>query len=177
MALKTFTINNGSANQALVTNGSGVLSFAAVGASAGQVIQVVTATDSTERSGTSSTFSLNSSTLTLNITPSAAANKIYITLSTTVEVDGNNLQGKLTIFRDSTDLGAASNLGLGSYYGGYAPDGANSADNITCAILDSPNTTSSITYQIRFRNTNNSSPIYINKYGMKGSITAFEIKG
>jgi len=32
MALKTFTINNGSANQALVTNGSGVLSFAAVSA-------------------------------------------------------------------------------------------------------------------------------------------------
>ena len=65
----------------LQTNGSGVLSFAGVSASAGQVIQVVNATDSTERSTTSGSFVTASNTLSVSITPSSSSNKILILVS------------------------------------------------------------------------------------------------
>ena len=70
MALKTFTINNGSANQALVTNGSGVLSFAAVGASAGQVIQVVSTTKTDIFTRTDSVDFADVTGVNVTITPS-----------------------------------------------------------------------------------------------------------
>ena len=168
MALKTFTTADGSANQALVTNGSGVLSFAAVGASAGQVIQVVGATDSTARSTSSTSYAFPSGCLlTVTITPSAAANKILILGSFGIfsSVSG----GAYTIFKDSTNLGA----GLYNGFGGIQSDG-----NLFTAMsyLDSPNTTSAITYQIRLANSG-AQPITVNTSSIPGSITCLEIKG
>jgi hypothetical protein len=164
MALKTFTTADGSANQALVTNGSGVLSFATVGASAGQVIQVVTATDSTQRSTNTGVFTLASSTLSLSITPSSASNKVYILLAVSCQADN----GRITIFRDSTNLGNATH-GFGQVSGENSSIGA-------IAVLDSPNSTSAITYQVRI-NTQGGY-MYINAINnCLGTITAFEIKG
>ena len=164
MALKTFTTADGSANQALVTNGSGVLSFAAVGASAGQVIQVVTATDQTTRTTTSSSFTLASSTLTLSITPSASANKVFVIVTTGIV----GIQGHITIFRDSTNLGNGSNgmsyLNSDVYHAGAVSN------------LDSPNTTSAVTYEVRIR-SDAGQVTTINTNSSKASITAFEIKG
>ncbi len=162
MALKTFTTADGSANQALVTNGSGVLSFAAVGASAGQVIQVLSATDSTERNTTSTSFVTASNTLSVTITPSATANKIFIICHTAA--GNSNIQ--LTIFRDATNLGNATN-GMTFH---------NAAATACITFLDSPNTTSSITYQLYIR-SRDSTTQYINNTDPKGSITVMEVKG
>jgi hypothetical protein len=160
MALKTFTTADGSANQALVTNGSGVLSFAAVGASAGQVIQVVTATAS--------------NTLSVTITPSSASNKIFIIITATGYANAGGVDAIYTIFRDATDLGAASNKGIAIIYNG----GNDSASPCGISILDSPNTTSAITYQLYMRNASGGGNItYINYGASKGSITCMEIKG
>ena len=176
MALKTFTTADGSANQALVTNGSGVLSFAAVGASAGQVIQVVTATDSTERTSTSTSFVTASNTLSVSITPSSASNKVFITAGLSVGTpDVNNRTMFFTIYRGATDLGAASDKGLAVYYGGYVLDMFSPVVGMPVSILDSPNTTSAITYQVYFRVGSGTG--YINYVNTKASITAFEIKG
>jgi hypothetical protein len=174
MALKTFTTADGSANQALVTNGSGVLSFAAVGASAGQVIQVVTATDSTQRSTSSTSFVTASNTLSVTITPSSASNKIFIIITATGYANAGGVDAIYTIFRDATDLGAASNKGIAIIYNG----GNDSASPCGISILDSPNTTSAITYQLYMRNASGGGNItYINYGASKGSITCMEIKG
>ena len=156
----TFTLPSadGSANQALITNGSGSLSFATVGATAGQVIQVVTATDSTSRSTTSSSYS-TASTMSVNITPSSTSNKIFVIASTSMAATN----GYFTIFRDSTDLNLA-------YYGSQDVYNAGAL-----SILDSPNTTSQVNYQFRFKS--NSGTTEINVGPAKGAITAFEIKG
>ena len=157
---------DGSANQALVTNGSGVLSFAAVGAAAGQVIQVVTATDSTQRTTSSTTFVTASNTLSVSITPSSASNKIFVIATTTFGVSGDgNMYG--TIFRGATNIGDATN--------GMAGASASIACTAGMSVLDSPNTTSATTYEVRVRVTGGTSSM--NWTGTKGSITCLEIKG
>jgi len=163
----TFTLPSadGSANQALITNGSGSLSFATVGATAGQVIQVISATDQTQRSTTSTSFVTGSNTLSVTITPSATANKIFIIVGASLVGDGG-YQGIFTIYRDATNLGNGNN-GLTNALG---------YDAGCITYLDSPNTTSAITYQVYFRSITTDT-VLVNASSSKGSITCFEIKG
>ena len=137
----------------------------------GKLLQVVTATDSTSRSTTSTSFVTASNTLSLSITPSSASSKIFITYSSNGYKNGNNEFSYVTIFRDATNLGD-SNSGLNALFVG--------ADDIAVpfagSILDSPNTTSAITYEIRIRT--NAGTFFLNYPGtgqVKASITAFEI--
>jgi hypothetical protein len=167
MALKTFTTADGSANQALVTNGSGVLSFAAVGASAGQVIQVLTATDQTSRSTTSQSFVTGSNTLTVTITPSSASNKILILVST--QAYGSTSPVFTTLYRDATNLGNGNN--------GMMAGPTDASWNSNFSIYDSPATTSATTYQVYFRFTSASGIAFLNNETVKSSITCLEVKG
>ena len=167
MALKTFTINDGSANQALVTNGSGVLSFAAVGASAGQVIQVLGATDSTGRSTTSTSFVTGSNTLSVTITPSSASNKIAIFVNHYTYNDVATTFA--TIYRGATNLGGTNGMSYGGTNGG-AIDYTTSYN-----YLDSPSTTSATTYQVYFRA--NSGTAFICGSNTLSQIIVMEIKG
>ena len=159
---------DGSANQALVTNGSGVLSFAAVGASAGQVIQVVTATDSTQRTTSSTSYAFPSgSTLSVTITPSSASNKILVLLG--AKCLSNSSLGAVTIFRGSTNLGTGT-------YNGFCSVGNDEALYVGANYLDSPGTTSATTYQIRAANSTGNA-FEIPSGAATASITVMEIKG
>ncbi|NDB61855.1 hypothetical protein EB001_25955, partial [bacterium] len=169
----TYTLPSadGTSGQVLQTNGSGVLSFAGVSASAGQVIQVKTATDDTARSTTSGTYVTASNTLSLSITPSSTSNKILLILSSmgTANTYGNYL----TIFRNSTNLGSAN--GENAFFNLEGFGGVtNSA--IGVHYLDSPATTSAITYEVRFK-VGGSISMYLNYGNVRGSLTAMEIKG
>jgi len=166
---------DGSANQALVTNGSGVLSFAAVGASAGQVIQVKTATDSSTRTTSSTSFTAASNTLSVSITPASASNKIFLMANLGSSGSENDQAIYFTIYRDSTNLGTA-NYGFSSIYTYVGDVGSTLSIPASMSYLDSPSTTSSITYQVRFRASagtvgmNEISPSLM-------SLTVMEIKG
>jgi hypothetical protein len=135
----------------------------------GKVLQVVTATDSTQRSSSSTSFVTISNTLSVSITPSSASNKIFIICNCTF---GNSSQGqaaKATIFRDATNLGATNGM-MDSF-----SDSGTIREQGSMSILDSPNTTSSVTYQAYFSVSGGS--VDINWNDTKGSITAFEIAG
>jgi hypothetical protein len=157
----------------LVTNGSGVLSFAAVGASAGQVIQVVTATDSTLRTTTSTSFVTGSNTLSVSITPSSASNKVFVIVSSSISNSSGEGFTYATIYRGATNLAGGNGMAI-----------VNSAPSLTAiraplcmTILDSPNTTSATTYQVYFRSNDTSYTANLNIDQAKGSITVMEIKG
>ena len=137
---------------------------------AGAVLQVVTATDTTERSTSSTSFVTGSNALSVSITPSSASNKILILVSSTTFVDADQ-NGFYTIFRGATDLGAASNKGFVLSRNGNV----NCPGTLGINFLDSPNTTSATTYQVYFRAVANTA--YLNWQATKGSITAFEIAG
>jgi hypothetical protein len=136
----------------------------------GNVLQVITATDSTQRSTTSTTYVTGSNTLSVSITPSSASNKILIFCSTAVQATGSG-EINVTIYRNSTNL-----AGTGSFSYSYdtVPYASN---NIGINYLDSPNTTSAITYQIYFRITSGTAQINVGNIGGVGSITCMEIKG
>jgi len=160
----------GTAGQALIVNSSATaLSYATVGATAGQVIQVITGTDSTERNTTSTSFVTASNTLSVSITPSSASNKVFVIVNTGV-FKATGGYGFLTIFRGATNLGGA---------GGMAQFQQAFYSSSCISFLDSPNTTSATTYQLYFRSSD-SNPAYINANdggGLVCSLTAFEIKG
>ena len=141
---------------------------AGIGATAGQVIQVLSATDSTNRTTSSTSFVTASNTLSVSITPSATANKILILVSTGVRGLSNDVY--YTIYRDSTNLGSASGMGI-TYAGS-----ANAIANIGINYLDSPNTTSAITYQLYIK-VDSGGTNSINHNSVQGSITCLEVKG
>jgi hypothetical protein len=142
------------------------------GAAAGQVIQVLTATDSTQRTTTSSSFVTASNTLSVTITPSAAANKILVICSHQFKSDNIGFSGVKfkTIFRGATNIGNGNN-GMG-----YA-DAASTSHQGCITILDSPNTTSAITYQFYMRTTAPQEFAAVNSESAQGSMTCMEIKG
>ena len=160
----------GTSLQVLRTNtGATALEYATLstGAAAGQIIQVITATDSTSRSTSSTSFVTGSNTLSVSITPAASANKVFVICTVEVGVAAAGATF-LTIFRDSTNLGNTNGM---LALGGSVRDGGNG----TISVLDSPSSTSAITYQLYFKT--NATTGYLNANTVKGSITAFEVKG
>jgi len=143
--------------------GTGATSFAP-----GKVLQVVTATDSTSRSTSSTTYTLASSSLTANITPSASSSKIYVMITAACYSNTDQKRGYTTIFRDSTNLAGAD--GMAQLY----VNGATILTPLALSVLDSPSSTSQITYQIRIK-AQSGTTMYINEYNSKGSITLYEI--
>lgn len=139
-------------------------------AGAGKVLQVVSATDSNERTTTSTSFVTGSNTLSVNITPSSTSNKVFVFVSLGA---GNSTSGQhtyTTIYRDSTNLGSGQGFltnykdGTGQQYGGAS-----------MGITDSPNTISQITYQVYFKVSGGTGKI--NASAGTGTITAMEISG
>jgi len=139
---------------------------------AGSVLQVVNAV-TIVRDTTNST-SFTATTITADITPSSTSSKIFVIISASGNT--NNTSGHsmgYTIYRDSTDLG-------NSTYGMGQLRGVNSSvrGGISPSFLDSPNTTSSVTYTLYFLSTNASSTVEIpGSAGRTRSITLMEIAG
>tara|TARA_R110000868_G_scaffold410323_1_gene697985 strand:- start:143 stop:580 length:438 start_codon:yes stop_codon:yes gene_type:complete len=128
-----------------------------------KVLQVVTATDLTQRSTTSTSFVTGSNTLSISITPSSASNKIYLVCTSN---GFTTSQARYTIYKGATNLGTSR--GMCEKQGG-------SWNTIAMSYLDSPSTTSATTYQVYFKN-DTSGTTYLNS-GNTASITAYEIAG
>jgi hypothetical protein len=129
-----------------------------------KILQVITGTDSTARTSTSGTLATNSNTLSVSITPSSVSSKIFVIVTT---VAGQNTAGrsaKFSLYRDSTSI---------NYF--QCNDQSDTLYYPLCiSNLDSPATTSAITYQLYFA-TDGVGTTTINSGTSKGSITAFEI--
>ena len=145
----------------------------------GKVLQVLTYTDNTQRSSTSSSFVNCSTTLSGAITPSATSSKILITTNFNGQVPQASTTDTYTIYRDTTNLGDATN-GMGSC-------NDSQIKTIHAHWLDSPSTTSAVAYTAKYRTINGSYTTYFNagtspgRGGAKqmapnyGSFTAIEI--
>jgi hypothetical protein len=132
----------------LVTNGSGVLSFAAVGASAGQVIQVVQTVVTTAFS-TSSGSLVDITGLTASITPSSASNKVLIITHVYTGNGENSGYPRFSLFRGATQINLGASAGSATRESmtlGVNVGGGQMATVSSC-FLDSPSTTSSTTYK------------------------------
>ena len=135
----------------------------------GKVLQAVLSSYTGSEESTSSN-SFQASSLFVNITPSATSSKVAIICSGTGGTSGNATNNTITLYRDSTNLGD-SDRGIITLYqvNGlvYAPFNLN--------LLDSPNTTSQVTYKVYFKAYSGSHAQYLHKDGSDSFITALEI--
>lgn len=114
----------------------------------GGIISSGTATDTTTRSTTSTTFTKASNTLDLTVTPASTSSKFIITFTGNFGNNGTNSRSWLTIFRDSTNIAPNGTAFLTNEQGGSGWH----AENPACIVfIDSPNTTSSITYSFQIK--------------------------
>lgn len=135
-----------------VTASSGVLSAAG----GGKVLQVIQATTSTSTNTTATTY--GNTTLSGSITPSATDSKILLLISQTMDTQSNTTQNQEVALKvvqtiSATDTDIYENtafMKINADYGafGYAQTRGTYAVN----ILDSPSTTSAVTYKTMMKN-------------------------
>ena len=137
---------------------------------AGNILQVVNATYSTQAS--SSSLSYADTGLTASITPTSSTSKIIVfaVQNGVAKSSGNADNGvNLKLFRGSTEL-AYNN---GATYTATAI--SNNAGTVAFCILDSPSTTSSVTYKTQFANTVAAASAMVQVNFSVSSITLLEV--
>jgi hypothetical protein len=133
---------------------------------AGNVIQVVNATYSTQVSTTSGTF--QDTGLSATITPSSSSSKILVIWAINGVYSANGIGVETNLVRTSTQIVYTENLaareGSGSADAGSGTSGG--------TYLDSPATTSATTYKCQYRSRNGSSTVYVQETGSGGASTS-----
>ena len=144
--------------------GTGATSF-----SPGKVLQVIRASTTTTTS-TSSTSMVDITNLTVNITPSATSSKIYVIMNVNgITSEASNVSGcSLRIYQASDVSGEAINMGYGS------TNQLNQSATLTA--LDSPSSTSELTYKGQCKNRV-AANVIVNNSSDTSSITVMEIAG
>ena len=133
----------------------------------GKILQVVSANNSTQLQITSTSFVTTG--LTVNITPTSASSKILITTGFDFYKSGSSATGWATLYRDSTNLGNAT-YGMGALEG---VGGAGSTPAVNLQYLDTPNTTSQVTYTV-YAKVNSGHNLYVQGNNVPSNITVWE---
>jgi hypothetical protein len=133
----------------------------------GHVIQVVQSSTSTQVSSTSTSDTFTG--LTANITPTLSTSKILVLVSQHVYISGDNGIG-LQLYRNSN---AVFNLGN---YAIFAQTAGIAMAHVALNYLDSPSTTSQITYSTYFRSRDSGETVGVQRDSQNTStITLMEI--
>ena len=134
----------------------------------GKVLQVVSNT-------TSSIVTINANSyidtgLTASITPSSSSNKVLVLVHQPIGKTAHNTWSDIKLLRDSTQIGLFASVGYN------ATSQANYIGmGVGCTFLDTPSSSSSLTYKTQFRNVTANGSIYAQVDGGLSSITLMEI--
>lgn len=141
----------------------------------GSVLQVVNTAYSTGVSSATSTYV--DTGVTASITPSSTSNKILIT----VQINGTAKQGANVNLRTRLNRGGTTILYIDSLAGNDQSTAFLSPGTVGTTYLDSPSTTSAITYTVQISNISSSGSVAINDAAggtvSTSTITLMEIKG
>ena len=164
------------------TDASGNISFA--GAGAGKILQVVSTTKTDTFSTTVTTVGseVDITGLSATITPSSTSSKILVMYTVNVSMDSTSYGIAGTLRRDSTDIFIGTESGATNFHSNYLRFWTNDDDVWTYSgqYLDSPATTSSITYKYAIRGVGGGTA-YVNRRAsattttLPSSITAMEV--
>ena len=158
-----------------IVDGTNGLTFpdTSVQAASSKVLQVVNSTYGIGASTSSSTFTATG--LTASITPKFSTSKILIFVSqqgllSTVSASGIGLN----LYRNSTVI---DSFAVVAAY--VAATGVTAVAGVAASTtyLDSPATTSSITYSTKFNSNNNTNSVSVQNNGDTSTITLMEIAG
>jgi hypothetical protein len=137
---------------------------------AGTVLQVVNAVDTTLVNSTSTT--LADTSLTASITPTSASSKILVMVSTCVaKTTGSTDSGlKLAITRNGSALSSYSVA-----YGAWTGSSAYARSGYAFNYLDTPATTSALTYKLQFASMVAGVSVAVNHDYSTSTITLIEV--
>lgn len=142
---------------------------------AGTIIQNVSTTSATQYITTSTSYQ-DATNYAVSITPSSSSNKIYISYAIWGFVQNTNhhivWSLKRTVGGVDTTLTSTSH-GFSAF---YSHNGNSEQGSCVCSFVDSPSTTSAVTYTPLFKSYDGSS-VKLGAGSRTGSTVAFEIKG
>jgi hypothetical protein len=160
----------GTAGQVLTVNsGATAPEWATPAGGGGKVLQVIAATTATQAASSSSTYA--DTGLTATITPSAATSKILILMTQNgIRKQTNNTSLRLRLFRDATNIAQVANDA-----GDTNSVARNEVGSIAISYLDSPATTSAVTYKTQFNSSGNNAETLVQTGSAVSSIVLLEI--
>ena len=166
-------VATGNDGQVLTSAGAGAVpTFETLPAGGGKVLQVISATDSTTRATTSTSYVTGSNSMTVTITPATTSSKIFIIA--TFGAHKNSGISAYTVFRGGSAIsGAPAVMALLKMTNDNPQNGAFN-------FLDSPSSTSELVYQFMFRTVEGSNESSINPSNgaqSTGNFTVMEIGG
>ena len=145
---------------------------------AGNILQVVQGSTSTAVTVTTATYT--DTNLTASITPTSATSKVLVIIDQVCNfaASTSSAYGGIRLLRDSTVIVTPSADSTGPYEHGVGATGATAVETprrVTIVYLDSPGTTSLITYKTQGRpyRTTNSATAYFQPSGATNNPTSF----
>jgi len=145
-ALKKMTVAN------LVANAGG-----------GKLLQVVSSTK-TDTFTTSDTSFTDITGLGANITPTSSSSKVYVVVSIQGSQDIGSNRVNARLLRESTAIAVGASAGNRVQASvGLTSDHADLIASASASVLDSPNTSSQITYKMQIANTAGGGLCYVNR--------------
>jgi len=136
-----------------------------------RILQVVMASSATATTNTTSTFA--DTTLTLSITPQSSSSKILVMISQNgCFKSAANSENRMNIrlMRDATNIAKVTG-DLFLYTGSAIANGAAAS----ISVLDSPATTSAITYKTQFMNPNGTASCIVQEGSSNSTIVLMEV--
>ena len=133
----------------------------------GGIIQIVQNTHNTESSTSSSSYV--ASGLTLNITPKFSTSKVLVCFNLPLQSGGHNLRAAVGLHRDGSQIYLANRESL------FNNSSSNNSETVSGMFLDSPATTSAVTYDVRVRVSAGSGTFYWAVSSTVCTITAMEV--
>jgi hypothetical protein len=123
--------------------------------SSGGIIQVRSTVKTDTFQTTSSSFT-DITGLSVSITPQSTSNKILILVNLTGDGRAGQARANFRLMRGSTAICIGDSAGNRprSTFGIYDPTDDHTADNASMTFLDSPATTSAVTYKMQMQNGN-----------------------
>jgi len=135
----------------------------------GKVLQVVSGTTSSLVTVTANSYA--DTGVTASITPSSSSNKILVLIQQSVAKTAAHTWTDIKLLRDSTQIALFASV----TYTGEAT--ANYIGTTGCSFLDTPSSTSSLTYKTQLRNVAAAGSIYAQIDSHLSSITLMEVAG
>jgi hypothetical protein len=136
-----------------------------------KVVQVVVGTTTTQLNTNSTTY--QDTSLTATITPTSASNKILVLVSQNgVSKTSNNSNNGvwLRLLRDGTQISL-----IGAYLG-FNGTATNMTLSASTGYLDTPATTSAVTYKTQYKNNVAAADVYVQDGNTLSSIILMEVK-
>ena len=133
----------------------------------GGIVQVVQGTTNSE-SSTSSTSYVTSG-LSLNITPKSTSSKILVCFNLPLQSGAHNLRAAVGLHRGGSQIYLAQREAL------FNNSSSNNSETVSGMFLDSPATTSTLTYDVRVRVSGGSGTFYWAVSSTVCTLTAMEV--